>query len=493
MPDDQIRQNLVGQGWQEGDVRQAMTSGTVILKNTIKNHSLILWVILLITVFGVFGFDFSLLYIFVLFKLFVAYSGVSPFAVSLICIVLGMGLMTVIQRRTHSETLPIELLYWFGGVTYSAYKSADFFLKSDFFSLIVAGLVFVISTIFFLFVRPPRMRSLVFLAITIILCGTIYFSRVVLPAQQTTETVSKITQSLNIDTEPNLNLLAEELFIGNNGFTIRPPKGWIGSNRYSNQIYAPSGDERSAYMQIFSEDGKVVTFPARFEKANIKLQFKTVSGLDVRMYIKMYPEHSMGEFESLVSNDIKIYSVVGTFPDTAFDESTKVIIESLKTFEVTVPDKPLSSEPPIINQDGNISKNDCGFRISPPNGWPAVNGVTFRNNSLGSEIKLSCKPDGFEDNYYVLFTPAQSLMTKPDSGFYITSAENIVVGNRKAYLFSEEHEANGVENYELVLMIDSGIKNASKNQMDIIYAYMPGKYKTQYEAILKEAIFSYKR
>ena len=68
-----------------------------------------------------------------------------------------------------------------------------------------------------------------------------------------------------------------------------------------------------------------------------------------------------------------------------------------------------------------------------------------------------------------------------------------MVGSRKAYLFSETHKIGGVENYELVLMIDSGIKNASKNQMDIIYAYIPGKDKLQYEAILKEALFSYKR
>ncbi len=152
-----------------------------------------------------------------------------------------------------------------------------------------------------------------------------------------------------------------------------------------------------------------------------------------------------------------------------------------------------STESQTGNQESSISKNNCGFTISPPKGWSSVNSTTFKNDSLGSEIKLSCKQDGFEDNYYVLFTPAQSLMTKPDSGFYVTSAENTMVGNRKAYLFREEHKTGGVENYELVLMIDSGIKNASKNQMDIIYAYMPGKYKAQYEASLKDALYSYKR
>ena len=148
-----------------------------------------------------------------------------------------------------------------------------------------------------------------------------------------------------------------------------------------------------------------------------------------------------------------------------------------------------SSQPSITSQ----SQNDCGFTISPPKGWLLVSGGIFRNDSLNSEIRLSCKQNGFEDNYYVLTLPAQALMTKPDSGFYVTSAENTTVGSKKAYIFREEHKTGGIKNYELVLMVDSGIKNASKNQMDIIYARMPGEYKAQYETILKEALYSYKR
>ena len=184
--------------------------------------------------------------------------------------------------------------------------------------------------------------------------------------------------------------------------------------------------------------------------------------------------------------------------------------EGGNVFMVTVSDKSLLNRPQTGNQDNNIpennsssssssasnsgqTQNNCGFNISPPKEWIPVAGGIFHNVKLNSAILLSCKPDAFENNYYVLIPSAQALMTKPDSGFYVTSAENTTVGSRKAYLFREEHKFKGRKNYELVLMVDSGIKNTSKNQMDVIYAYMDGEYKVQYEAILKEALYSYKR
>lgn len=45
----------------------------------------------------------------------------------------------------------------------------------------------------------------------------------------------------------------------------------------------------------------------------------------------------------------------------------------------------------------------------------------------------------------------------------------------------------------MILMVDSGIKNQTKNQMDIIQVILPEEYKAQYESKLKAALYSYKR
>jgi len=139
----------------------------------------------------------------------------------------------------------------------------------------------------------------------------------------------------------------------------------------------------------------------------------------------------------------------------------------------------------------NQNPSDCGFKIIQPAGWVATGGEIFRNSALSSEIKLSCKQNGFENNYYVLTPVAQEMMTKPDSGFYVTTAKETTVGSRRAYLFREEHKSGGMKYYEQVLMIDSGVKNGDKNDVDIIYAIIPAEHKAAYEALISEAMYSY--
>lgn len=172
---------------------------------------------------------------------------------------------------------------------------------------------------------------------------------------------------------------------------------------------------------------------------------------------------------------------------------------------LTVSDKTLSNSATSGNNspsgsshlsDSNQTQNNCGFTISPPKGWDPIDSVTFRNNAMGSDIKLSCKPNAFESSGLLVVLSAQKMMMIPDSGFYTTSIEDIKVGERKAYLIHDTHAVGGVRYFEMILMVDSGIKDSAsdqKDQMDIMYAYIPEQNRAGYEPILKSAFYSYKR
>jgi len=290
-----------------------------------------------------------------------------------------------------------------------------------------------------------------------------------------------------------INTLVPGLGISKDGLSINSPDGTL---KVSNKIPDSWPNDIPIYPDSKVTNSFIMNQDPAKGGSEIVLNLNTDDDLQaVRDYYK----------KELVSNGWKIdqdnemsvlFTLVASKNSRGFSlmlarrQSSSNDIGSIIT--ITSSDQLLSDGSSQSTSTGQ-SQNDCGFSIFPPKGWSSVDGITFRNDAIGSEIRLGCKQNGFEDNYYVLMIPAQSYMTKPDSGIYVMSTDNTTVAGKKAYIFREEHNAGGIKNYELVLMIDSGIKNASKNQMDIIYARMPGEYKTQYEAILKEALYSYKR